>query len=253
MRGTVHAPQCSTHIPSAPCANVVSMLGYKLVERVTAVQRAYDYVKSQILTAQLPGGALISENSLAAELGMSRTPVRSAFQRLQTEGWLTLYPKRGAVVTPSSPLEAQHVLDVRHLIEVHAVRSTEQSQRPEMERQLVRIIGLQHDCAQADNDTEFARLDTAFHRHIVAAARNSILVEIYDTLRERQQRMTVTVLARSPETIRAILTGHTELARLAAAGDVTRFAAALHHHLSVVHGVSLPHATRVGHMPWGEA
>ena len=58
--------------------------------RGTAKDRALDYVKTQVLTGAFPGGELISEGDVADALGMSRTPVREAFLRLEAEGLLRL-------------------------------------------------------------------------------------------------------------------------------------------------------------------
>ncbi|NKS66646.1 GntR family transcriptional regulator, partial [Rhodococcus hoagii] len=53
-----------------------------------------------ILSGALPGGELISEGEIASRMGSSRTPVREAFLRLEAEGWMRLYPKRGALIVP---------------------------------------------------------------------------------------------------------------------------------------------------------
>ncbi|WP_223286039.1 GntR family transcriptional regulator [Kocuria atrinae] len=60
-----------------------------------AAERAYAHAKARILTGELDG-ELLSEGIVADELGVSRTPVREAFLRLQAEGLMRLYPKRGA-------------------------------------------------------------------------------------------------------------------------------------------------------------
>ena len=79
----------------------------------TAKDRALDYVKTQVLTGEFPGGELISEGDVATALGMSRTPVREAFLRLEAEGLLRLYPQRGALVVPVSPDEVRAVMEAR--------------------------------------------------------------------------------------------------------------------------------------------
>src|ERR1700760_4727258 len=88
--------------------------------RVAAKDRALDYVKSQVLTGAFPGGELISEGDVAAVLGMSRTPVREAFLRLEAEGLLRLYPQRGALVIPVSPDEVRSVIEARLVLEQFA-------------------------------------------------------------------------------------------------------------------------------------
>ena len=85
-----------------------------------AKDRAHDYVKPQVLTGAFPGGELISEGEVAAALGMSRTPVREAFLRLEAEGLLRLYPQRGALVVPVSSEEAHAVIEARLLLEQFA-------------------------------------------------------------------------------------------------------------------------------------
>ena len=92
----------------------------KSTGRAAAKDRALDYVKNQVLTGAFPGGELISEGEVAAALGMSRTPVREAFLRLEAEGLLRLYPQRGALVVPVSSEEARAVIEARRVLEQFA-------------------------------------------------------------------------------------------------------------------------------------
>src|ERR1700723_3715846 len=90
--------------------------------RAAAKDRALDYVKTQVLTGAFPGGELISEGEVATALGMSRTPVRGAFLRLEAEGLLRLYPQRGALVVQVSPDEVRSVIEARLVLEQFATR-----------------------------------------------------------------------------------------------------------------------------------
>src|SRR5271170_6359277 len=90
--------------------------------RVAAKDRAHDYVKAQVLSGAFAGGELISEGEVAVALGMSRTPVREAFLRLEAEGLLRLYPQRGALVVPVSSEESRAVIEARLVLEQFAVR-----------------------------------------------------------------------------------------------------------------------------------
>src|ERR1700759_1858023 len=90
------------------------------VSKPAAKDRALVYVKNQVLTGAFPGGELISEGEVAAALGMSRTPVREAFLRLEAEGLLRLYPQRGALVVPVSAEESRAVIEARLLLEQFA-------------------------------------------------------------------------------------------------------------------------------------
>ena len=80
---------------------------------MSATDRAYHETRGRILDGELAGGDVITEGQVSTSLGISRTPVREAFLRLQAEGLLQLYPKRGAVVVPVSVEEATSVMEAR--------------------------------------------------------------------------------------------------------------------------------------------
>src|ERR1700758_2967612 len=92
----------------------------------SAADRAYAFVKRQIVSGAYPGGTLISEGEVSAAVEVSRTPVREAFLRLEVDGLLRLYPKRGALVVPVSAAE---VRDARLAGEQHAARAVIQAGR----------------------------------------------------------------------------------------------------------------------------
>src|ERR671916_3537295 len=91
------------------------------VLKMTAKDRAYEFTKGRVLDSTFAGGDLITEGEVASALGMSRTPVREAFLRLEGEGLLRLYPKRGALVVPVSAQEVDAVMETRLLVERFAI------------------------------------------------------------------------------------------------------------------------------------
>lgn len=201
-----------------------------------AAEVAYRYVKGLILDDRLPGGSMITEGELAGQLALSRTPVREAFLRLEAEGWLRLYPKRGAVVVPIAAGEAHAVIDARLLLEVHAVESLRgPDERSRLCAVLESSIARQGEALDAGDLDGYARDDTAFHLAIVAAGGNALLTSFSVSLRERQQRMGARSLWRDVDRARAFVLGHCELAALIRAGDTSGFAAALRGHLRDAH------------------
>jgi DNA-binding GntR family transcriptional regulator len=196
-------------------------------------------VKERILTGALPGGELISEGEIAADLGMSRTPVREAFLRLEAEGWMKLYPKRGALVVPIPLAEAEHVAHARYIVETGAVRAGVIADRSALSAALRSSLVRQRDLAEAADFDRFAVEDTDFHRTYVVAAGNPLLTGFYDSLRERQRRMNSVALHRGSTDIARIIEQHARLAELIEAGDAAGFATALVEHLSGVHQLEL--------------
>ncbi|HWB34756.1 MAG TPA: GntR family transcriptional regulator, partial [Rugosimonospora sp.] len=80
----------------------------------------YQHLKRDILEQYHAGGALLTEGEIAEATGVSRTPVRAALLRLEAEGLVALYPKRGALVLPVSAQEVEDVIEARRLVETHA-------------------------------------------------------------------------------------------------------------------------------------
>src|SRR4051794_14668143 len=95
-----------------------------------AAERVYSHVKQAVLDRSFEGGSLLTEGELAEAVGVSRTPVREALLRLEAEGLLRLYPKKGALVLPVSAQEITDVVETRLLVEEHAVRRCAGQDRP---------------------------------------------------------------------------------------------------------------------------
>jgi len=202
----------------------------------SAAEGAYRHVKELVLDDLLPGGAMISEGEIAGELGLSRTPVREAFLRLEAEGWLRLYPKRGAVVVPVAAGEAHAIVDARMLLEVHAVASLVATEdRVRLHAVLTESIAQQGAALDAGDLDAYSRHDCAFHLAIVAAGGNPLLTSLSVSLRERQHRMVARSLWRDVDRARGFVVGHRRLAALIAAGDVRGFGDELRGHLHDAH------------------
>jgi DNA-binding GntR family transcriptional regulator len=128
-----------------------------------AADRAYDLTKELVLSGGLPGGHLFSEGDIAARLGLSRTPVREAFLRLEAEELLTLGPNRGAIVVPVPPNEAEDVLDARKVVESAAVRRLLRGpgRLPEAIASLRAALVVQRRAAERGDLRPFAEADEA--------------------------------------------------------------------------------------------
>jgi DNA-binding GntR family transcriptional regulator len=184
-----------------------------------ASDRAYAFAKERILDGRYAGGDLISEGDIATGVGLSRTPVREAFLRLESEGLLRLYPKRGALVVPVSVAEVESVMETRLLVERFAIEKVIRrgvTIGPDLED----AIAQQDALAAQGLEREFVEADREFHRLVVAAAGNDILLALHDSLRDRQSRMGLAALARDEHRTRQILDEHRALAAAVNAREV---------------------------------
>lgn len=201
----------------------------------TAKDRALDYVKTQVLTGEFPGGELISEGDVAAALGMSRTPVREAFLRLEADGLLRLYPQRGALVVPVSPDEVRAVMEARLVLEQFAAGKVV-GRGPAVcavvfQRQSDELLR-QRDAAAAADWREFLESDRAFHAITLEESGNAILANFYSMLRDRQMRMIGESALREPDRVATILAEHRGIAEALRDGDLPRALRAVQTHLA---------------------
>ena len=207
---------------------------------MSATDRAYDFAKERILDGRYDGGALISEGEVAEGVGLSRTPVREAFLRLESDGLLRLYPKRGALVVPVSVGEVESVMETRLLVERHALEKVVR-RGVDLAEQLHAELDRQRRLADADRPRDFVEADREFHRLFVAGAGNPILLALHDSLRDRQSRMGLTALARDARRTQQILAQHAELAAAVLAGDAPRAVTVIDRHLEDTRRLLLPH------------
>lgn len=196
----------------------------------SASQRAYDFAKWAILSAVYEGGDVITEGGLANELGVSRTPVREALLKLEVEGLVRLYPKKGAIVSSFSVNEAEDVLEARVLVENYtAARSF--ANRAELLPMLEQVHEEMRRCRDQRDTAGFTESDRAFHELIVDAAGNSVLFAIYRTLRERQTLFTSVIMRGRTDRMDAAIGEHVIILDALRGDDDSVFTRAVNAHL----------------------
>ena len=91
------------------------------LEKTNLSEQAYRLLTERILNGKYPAGTRLTEEALAAEFGISRTPLREALRRLTTEGLLEALPKRGLRVTSPTEAEIAELFECRSMIEPPAL------------------------------------------------------------------------------------------------------------------------------------
>ncbi|MEV8069453.1 GntR family transcriptional regulator [Streptomyces sp. NPDC085995] len=201
------------------------------VKQPPAADRVYTHVKQAVLDRRYEGGTLLTEGELAQAVGVSRTPVREALLRLEVEGLLKLYPKKGALVLPVSAQEIADVVETRQLVEGHAVRKAVPAPAGLLAR-LEELLEQQKRQAAAGDLAGAAVTDRCFHAEIVRSGGNEILSRLYDQLRDRQLRMGVAVMHSHPDRIAKTLAEHEAILRALRDGDAEAAAGIVHGHVS---------------------
>jgi DNA-binding GntR family transcriptional regulator len=195
---------------------------------MSAQDTTYGWLRQRIATLPRHEGTFLSEVALAAEAGVSRTPVREALLRLEAEGWLRIVPRKGAFIAPISDAEVDAVMEARLLVEESSVRRAAELRAPVVER-LEELLDEQRD--RQDDPTTFIDLDREFHRTIINAAGNPVLASFYETLRDRQLRMGVHAVVTGVNRTEQVLAEHRAIVDALRERDPERAVAALHEHL----------------------
>ncbi|MDN5853836.1 MAG: GntR family transcriptional regulator [Actinomycetia bacterium] len=198
--------------------------------RTSAPDRVYDQVKAAILDGTYPGGDLLTEGDLAEAVGCSRTPVREGLLRLQSEGFVKLYPKKGALVVPVTAEEAADVWEARSLVEGWAApRAFERG--AEIADRLEELAEQMREHFAASEVAAFSEADRTFHETIVGAADNAVLTRLYHGLRERQVCINAKSMRSSTTRMEQALADHAQFVELIRGDDAEAFVTLTHEHL----------------------
>lgn len=175
-----------------------------------------------------PGDRLV-ESELAERFGVSRTPVREALQRLETQAML-VRDGRSLIVASLDHNQLAELYTVRAELEALAARLAARHASPEEVRVLAHMLA--EDQANADNPEALARTNKRFHRQIHLASHNRFLVQQLDLVHRSMALMARTSLAAEGRSETA-LAEHSQIVEAISAGDEQAADAALRRHISM--------------------
>jgi DNA-binding GntR family transcriptional regulator len=146
----------------------------------SAAHTAYARVRDLIVKLDLPPGSALREADLQQQVGVGRTPLRDAFQRLAQEGMVRIYPRRAIVVAKLGLPEVRQIYEVRLAIEpAAAALAAERVSAPEADALYNLEADLRAAADRSDVNT-FLEADQVFHRAIAQHAQNPLLAEYVD-------------------------------------------------------------------------
>lgn len=140
---------------------------------------AHDSIRQLIVGGELPMGAQLSEATLAAQLGISKTPVREALLRLRVDGLIEIQPQRGTFVFSLTPRQVEEICAFREVMEVTAVKLAMEAREAELVKGLQANVREMALARKARNWNGIRQLDEAFHQTIVDHCDNAYLQQAY--------------------------------------------------------------------------
>ena len=134
--------------------------------------QAYEGLEEMIVTLHLEPGAVLSEAELSEQLGIGRTPIREALQRLAREGLVLILPRKGILVSEINPGKQLLLLEVRRELERLLARSGAHRATDEERERFTEIADGMERAERENDDLGFMRLDDALNKLIATAAHN---------------------------------------------------------------------------------
>lgn len=204
----------------------------QIKSRGSLTEKTYNTLKRAILDLDLKPGQLLTEEELSEQLGVSRTPLRSALSKLDYENLITIIPGRGTYVTELSSKHMEDIFDVREVVDMLSVKLAAERKTDENIKEMNDLIKEQELLLEAgDFDVkQFIKLDIDFHCVIAKAANNEILDRLTLELVEGYNRYILstpfldradTIVLEHRKIIEAIKEGNGEKASLIIQSHIT--------------------------------
>jgi len=195
--------------------------------------RAYERIKHRLLNNDYPPGSFLSERHLAENLGMSKTPVKAALERLESEGFISVSPQQGIVVRELSVHEIADQYEIRAALESYTLRTLAGNLTP---NQVASVKANLHEQSRLKGTGDVAKgveLDAAFHIQFAEFLGNREILRVIGQLREKMQRVVTQVFRLSPARIETSYDEHAAIAAAVIDGDGDRAAELIVQHLEL--------------------
>ena len=206
--------------------------------RVSLSDSAYRALRERVLNHTLPAGELLNEHWICELLGLGRTPVHQALQRLHQEGLMEIVPRKGILVKPDSVSKIIDLLDARSIIEPVLAGRAARLAIPEDIEELKQIVAPgERDNGQPNGDSNlvdrFIERDRAFHAKLAAISGSAVLMEMQKSLHERAMRFWYSDLWRTLDQHKAA-TEHQAVIDAIERGDAKAAEAAMSQHIDEI-------------------
>ena len=160
----------------------------RLLPRRSLRDQAYEAIKDRIITCRFKPGECINEAAVSALLGLGRTPVHQAIDRLMLEKMVEVIPRKGVIVKPVILFEVLQMIDVRMINETYCARlAAERADNSHID-QLSQVLDRARRAISARNVHALMKLDREFHLLLANASKNLELAEVIRKLNERSLR-----------------------------------------------------------------
>lgn len=201
--------------------------------------RAYDELRSRLSNCSYVPGTFLSERQLAAELGMSKTPVKAALERLEMEGFITVSPQSGIVVRELGDDEIADIYEIRIALEGYAVMKIASCiTGPQLEQWEANLSALEKIVNQPEeNRLQVVQLDDEFHSLPIQFLGNRQILQTMQQLSVKNRMVINNVFSLLPDRAKQSLQEHHQIVAAARAGDGVTAGQLMEKHIRAGHEI----------------
>ncbi|VAV84430.1 Transcriptional regulator, GntR family [hydrothermal vent metagenome] len=171
------------------------LLDYPIERPLTLRERIVTFVKDSIINGRLKPGERVPEHEIAESFGISRTPIREAFRQLESEGFITVIPRKGAVVSPITAKDVSEFYSIKSLLEGYAAGLACAKFTEKELKRLTQINQQMQKCAAKNDVRSFYRLDNQFHEVFLSSCGNDKLCELAHQIAQQFERFRIMALS----------------------------------------------------------
>lgn len=166
-----------------------------------------DILRDLIISGELKPGERLVEPDMAEKLGVSRTPVREAFFRLESEGFVTVIPRKGAIVAPFSIKDAEELYEILIELEGLAAKLSCENMSP---AEIEKIKKIEQKIQLCETYEERIALNQQFHNTYLKYSKNDLLISILENLHQKMSRYSCFVF-KYPERLKKSIQEHDQI------------------------------------------
>lgn len=194
-------------------------------------EQAYELIKRKIIIGEISNQKPISVNGLSKDFTMSKTPVRDALQKLQTEGFVRIIPNQGIVVQELTIAEVTQMYELRVAIEEYLVKKTINLLTDKDIRHFRDILEKQRQAMENNDPFELMKYDNEQHLYFHKVYYNPIIFDVVHRVVDRIFYGGVQAL-RMPGRMQAVLEEHIRLVDALEERNLAKFNQALENHFT---------------------
>jgi len=199
---------------------------------VTLKEKAYEIIRERIISGELKPGDVLTERTLVEMLGMSRTPIRAALERLDANGLAKYTPNKGLIVNEMSLQKVIDLYDFRIAMESFVVRKLSAQHWNEEDVNWFEENLRQQERSMQEQDYEaFTQADWQFHRNLAAVLGNAEILQAMDQLQDKLYLTALKVLRKDRSRIQISYEDHVRLFQEIRSGNAQSAVSGMESHL----------------------